>query len=104
VPETRSASLGVTAERVGGAVVVRGSYFVGIPGGVLTARVTAAVPESSVLELTAQPPSGVSRGPVASHFDYEATLPADRACELTVVHRRLVGTPRVDTVFRKRVF
>ena len=102
VPAERSAVYAVTAEHVGNTVVVRGGFFVGADGYVLSARAVRLAAGTSRLEVTAVPrPPAKGPAPV-SHYDYEAVLPAARARELTVTHARAGGP--AETVFRKRVY
>jgi hypothetical protein len=102
VPATRSAVYAVTAERVGNAVVVRGGFFVGAEGYVLSARAVRIAPGESRLEVTAVPRSSTGGPTPVPHYDYEAVLPAAEARELTVTHARAGGP--AETVFRKRVY
>src|SRR5215207_4778554 len=99
-PAERSAVYAVTAERVGNTVVVRGGFFVGADGYILSARAVRVAPGASRLEVTAVP-RPLAKGPApVSHYDYEAVLPAAPARELTVTHARAGGP--AETVFRKR--
>jgi hypothetical protein len=102
VPAERSAVYAVTAERLGNAVVVRGGFFIGADGYVLSARAVRVASGATRLEVTAVP-RPLAKGPApASHYDYEAVLPAAQARELTVTHARAGGP--AETVFRKRVY
>jgi hypothetical protein len=99
----RSAVYAVRAERTPEGVVVRGGFFVGLPDRALSARVVRVGAAASLLEVSAVRRQAPGGPPLASHYDYEAALPADRAQHLTVVHRR-AGGPGADTVFNGRVF
>jgi len=101
-PAERSAIYPVTAERVGNTVVVRGGFFVGAAGYVLSARAVRGAPGASRLEVTAVP-RPLAKGPApVPHYDYEAVLPAAQARDLTVTHGRAGGP--AETVFRERVY